>query len=102
MINIVIPMCSQSLYEANSGFAYPKLLTEIANKTLFEYSQDVFKSICDEHKIIYVAPSDNLNKFGLKSIIGTISGKKGKIVSVRGTTKGAVCSCLMAVMLPTY
>ena len=97
MINIVIPMSGQNLYETNNGFAYPKLLTEVANKTLLEYTLEIYKSINDEHKIVYVAPSEKLNKLGLKSIINTISDKKGKIVALHGTTKGAVCSCLMAI-----
>ena len=97
MINIVIPMSGQSLYETSNGFAYPKLLTEVANKTLLEYSQDIFKSLSENHKIIYVAPAEKLNKLGLKSIINTISDKKGKIISLHGNTKGAVCSCLMAI-----
>lgn len=97
MINIVIPMSGQNLYETSNGFAYPKLLTEVANKTLFEYSQDIFKTVNDEHKIIYVAPAEKLDKLGLKSIINTISDKRGKIVALHGTTKGAVCSCLMAI-----
>lgn len=97
MINIVIPMSGQNLYETNNGFAYPKLLTEVANKTLLEYSQDIFKTIHERHKIIYVAPAEKLDKLGLKSIINTISDKKGKIVPLHGTTKGAVCSCLMAI-----
>lgn len=97
MINIVIPMSGQNLYETSNGFAYPKLLTEVANKTLLEYSQDIFKTLAEDHKVIYVAPEGKLNKLGLKSIINTISDKKGKIVSLHGSTKGAVCSCLMAI-----
>ncbi|MFB5642556.1 nuclear transport factor 2 family protein [Kluyvera ascorbata] len=97
MINVIIPMSGHNLYETSNGFAYPKLLTEVANKTLLEYSQDIFKTLAEDYKIIYVAPEEKLNKLGLKSIINTISDKKGKIVSLHGSTKGAVCSSLMAI-----
>ena len=97
MINIIIPMSGQSLYETNNGFAYPKVITEIENKTLLEYSQDVFRTLKDEYKVIFVAPEVQLNKLGLRSIIKTISDKDVEIVSLHGATKGAVCSCLMAI-----
>lgn len=90
-------MSGQNLYETSNGFAYPKLLTEVANKTLLEYSQDIFKTLTENHNVIYVAPAEKLSKLGLKSIINTISDKKGKIVSLHGSTKGAVCSCMMAI-----
>lgn len=97
MINIIIPMCGQSLYETSNDFIYPKILTEIANKTLLEYSQDIFSTLKEESKKIYIIPQDKLKKLGLKTIINTISDSMGIIVPLQGDTKGAVCSCLMGV-----
>lgn len=53
MINIIIPMCGESLYETSDDFIYPKILTEIANRTLLEYSQDIFDTLKEEAKNIY-------------------------------------------------
>ncbi|MGC5890509.1 nuclear transport factor 2 family protein [Enterobacter roggenkampii] len=97
MINILIPMSGENLYETSSDFIYPKILTEVANKTLLEYSQLIFDNLRDEKNLIYIAPEDKLNTLGLKSIIQTITDGKGKIVALQGQTKGAVCSCLMAI-----
>jgi len=97
MINIIIPMSGSSLYETSSDFMYPKILTEVSNKTLFEYSQEIFSSLDDNKKIIYVVPKDKLNKLGLKTIISIISHGEGEIVPLSGMTKGAVCSALMAI-----
>ncbi|WP_456310188.1 nuclear transport factor 2 family protein [Serratia proteamaculans] len=97
MINIIIPMSGQSLYETSNDFIYPKILTEISNRTLFEYSQEIFVTLKEESQIIYVVPQEKLKKLGLKTIISTISDNKGIVVPLQGSTKGAVCSCLMAV-----
>jgi ADP-glucose pyrophosphorylase len=97
MINIIIPMSGASLYETSSDFMYPKILTEVSNKTLFEYSQEVFSSLDEQKQIIYVVPKEKLNKLGLKTIISIISNDEGRIVPLSGMTKGAVCSALMAI-----
>lgn len=97
MINVIIPMSGDNLYETSSDFIYPKILTEVANKTLLEYSQKIFESLHDDKNIIYIAPEEKLNTLGLRSIIRTITDSKGEIVELQGQTKGAVCSCLMAI-----
>ncbi|RAX12733.1 nuclear transport factor 2 family protein [Photorhabdus bodei] len=97
MINVIIPMSGKNLYETSNDFIYPKLLTEVSNRTLLEYSQEIFTSLQERYKIIYVAPVEKLNKLSLKTIINVISNGEGKIVPLQGMTKGAVCSSLMAI-----
>lgn len=97
MLNIIIPMSGDGLYETSSDFIYPKILTEVSNKTLLEYSQEIFDTLTEERQMIYVAPSDKLDTLGLASIITMISDGKGKIVPISGKSKGSVCSCLMAI-----
>ena len=97
MINVIIPMSGEALYETSGDFIYPKILTEVSNKTLLEYSQEIFGTLTESNKLIYVAPQDKLNKLGLASIIKTISNNEGHILPLQGSTKGAVCSCLMAI-----
>ncbi|QBR52422.1 MULTISPECIES: nuclear transport factor 2 family protein [Erwinia] len=97
MINIVIPMSGQSLYQTSTDFIYPKILTEVSNRTLLEYSQEIFTSLKEPHQTIYVVPTEKLNTLGLGTIINTITDGKGNIVPLQGTTKGAVCSALMAI-----
>jgi hypothetical protein len=90
-------MSGASLYETTSDFMYPKILTEVANKTLLEYSQEIFTTLDEPKKIIYVVPKSKLDNLGLKTIIGIISNGEGEIVPLAGMTKGAVCSALMAI-----
>ncbi|MGL9773854.1 MAG: sugar phosphate nucleotidyltransferase [Sodalis sp. (in: enterobacteria)] len=97
MINIIIPMCGESLYETSDDFIYPKVLIEIANKTLLEYSQDIFGTLKEEAKKIYIIPRNKLKELSLKTIIDTISDSTGVIVPLQANTKGAVCSCLMGI-----
>ena len=53
MINILIPMSGENLYETSSDFIYPKILTEVANKTLLEYSQLIFDNLRDEKSYLH-------------------------------------------------
>lgn len=89
-------MCGSSLYESSDSFIYPKLLTEVHNKTLIEYAIDCFKKIKEDYKIIFVAPKDKVKELDLKAIIDLISEKKGELVEVSGYPKGALCTVLAA------
>ncbi|HBZ15799.1 MAG TPA: hypothetical protein DEO73_08575 [Pantoea sp.] len=97
MINVIIPMSGKGLYEVSSDFIYPKILTEVANKTLLEYSQAIFNTLKEPYKRVFVTPEDKLNSLGLKTIIEIISNNYDVIVPLAGITKGAVCSSLMAI-----
>ncbi|WP_174847363.1 nuclear transport factor 2 family protein [Yersinia artesiana] len=96
-MNIITPMSGESLYETSTDFLYPKLLTEINNKTLFEYSQEAFESLCEDKKMIYIIPQKYNNKFGIGSIVNIITNNKGIIIPLQGITAGALCSCLLAI-----
>ncbi len=97
MINVLVPMSGASLYSKSEQFIYPKILTELANKTLFEYSQIPFVGMKEEKKITYMLPKRELNEFGLASIIGIVSPGDNSIIELNGSTGGALCTCLMAI-----
>lgn len=96
MLNIIIPMSGASLYETSADFIYPKILTEINNRTLLEYSQDIFATLTEEHKSLFIVPADKLTKLALGNIIELIS-PSAVIIPLQGMTKGAVCSSMMAI-----
>jgi len=89
-------MSGASLYETSADFIYPKILTEINNRTLLEYSQDIFSTLEEEHKSLFVVPADKLAKLALTNIIELIS-PHAVIIPLQGMTKGAVCSSMMAI-----
>ncbi|KDA94722.1 nuclear transport factor 2 family protein [Pantoea agglomerans] len=96
MINVIIPMSGKSLYETSSDFIYPKILTEVNNRTLLEYSQEIFSSLKEDYKTVFIAPSGKIRDLSLDKIINLVS-PSAKLVALQGMTKGAVCSSLMAV-----
>jgi hypothetical protein len=89
-------MSGASLYETSADFIYPKILTEINNRTLLEYSQDIFATLTEEHKSLFIVPADKLTKLALGNIIELIS-PSAVIIPLQGMTKGAVCSSMMAI-----
>jgi len=96
MINVIIPMSGKSLYETSSDFIYPKILTEVNNRTLLEYSQEVFLSLKEDYKTVFIAPSEKIKDLALDKIIELVS-PSAKLIALQGMTKGAVCSSLMAI-----
>lgn len=96
MINVIIPMSGKSLYETSADFIYPKILTEVNNRTLLEYSQEIFTSLDEDYKTIFVVPSEKIKELALDKIIELVS-PSAKLISLQGMTKGAVCSSLMAI-----
>lgn len=96
MINIIIPMSGKGLYETSADFIYPKILTEINNRTLLEYSQEIFSTLTESYKSLFIVPSEKLSQLALGKIIELIS-PDAIIVPLQGMTKGAVCSSMMAI-----
>jgi NDP-sugar pyrophosphorylase family protein len=96
MINVVIPIASNKLYDENEIFQYPLPLIEILGKSIIEYSIEALKTIDDAVKFIFILKEEDCNKYhfdnSLKLLIPECS-----IVKLKTQTRGAVCSILMAI-----
>jgi len=97
MITVITSLGGQSLYEMSSEFSYPKILNEINNKTLFEYSQEIISSLPADVRRIFLLPKDKDDEYQLSPMISVASHGRGEILHLQGDTGGAVCSCLLAI-----
>jgi NDP-sugar pyrophosphorylase family protein len=89
-------MSGPDLYQKNEGLIYPKILTEIAGKTLLEYSQSTFSKMQNTPHLIYAVPKLLRKTLSLDAIIGIVTDSDATVFDVNGETGGALCTCLMA------
>lgn len=94
MINILIPSGGKSEFFDNSY--YPKTLYEINGKPMLELVSSNFKDLKNKN-FVYVLLKEECDKFHTDDIVKIIAKKKCDIVVLEDTTKGAICSSLMAI-----
>ena len=97
MITIITPMGGASLYEMSAEFSYPKLLNEVNKKTLFEYSQDIYRSLEEEAQRLFLLPVEQDKSLGLSAIVNIVTDGKGTVIPLHGETQGSLCSCLLSI-----
>jgi dTDP-glucose pyrophosphorylase len=97
MINVLVLMSGPSEAFKEAGFSYPKNFIELAGKPLV---QRVLESLSQLTRIgarffCVIQEKENL-QFHTASVIGLLM-PNAKTIEVRGTTRGAACSALLAI-----
>lgn len=93
MTNILIPSMGNSTFFKDSFF--PKSLTEIKGKTMLETVIDNYAGL-NPKRFIFVFDDKECCKFHLDSSAKLLS-PSCTVIRLKGQTKGALCTCLMAV-----
>lgn len=79
-----------------SEFQYPKPLIDLHGKPLIEYVIENISSIKGINNIYFIVNEATCSKYHLDNTISLLS-EKAKIIYLKNTTSGAVCSVLMAI-----
>ena len=93
MTNILLPSMGTSEFFKDSYF--PKLLTEIKGRTMLELMTANYESI-REKNYIYIFPEQDCAQFHLDASARLLQ-PSCNVIKLRAQTKGALCTCLMAV-----
>jgi dTDP-glucose pyrophosphorylase len=96
MINIIIPLALKKLADENSFSQYPLPLLDIKGKPLIEYVLDNLNKIKEEKKFIFIVNDDDCQKYHIDNMLKLLV-TNSTIIKVKGSTKGAICSILMAI-----
>ncbi len=96
MLKIIIPIAgsSESFYKA--GYNYPKPLIEIQNKLMIEHALENPSKIEVPHQFIFIIKNEDANKYHLDNTLKILM-PDSKIIKLKNSTRGALCSVLMAV-----
>jgi dTDP-glucose pyrophosphorylase len=96
MINIIIPLALKKLADENSLSQYPLPLLDIKGKPLIEYVLDNLNKIKEDKKFIFIVNDDDCQKYHIDNMLKLLV-TNSSIIKVKGSTKGAICSILMAI-----
>ena len=97
MINVLIPIAGESPFFPESEYHFPKPLTEVAGKMMIERVVENLSTISNEVRFIFVVSEFDVAKFSLDRTLRLITGGNCETVVLKKPTKGALCSCLMAI-----
>lgn len=93
-VQILMPMGGLGSRFATSGYVKPKPLILVDNKPMFLKSLDSYSNL-ENCTNIFVVRQEHVNKFHIDRMILDLI-PRAKIVILRGNTKGAVETCLLA------
>ena len=94
MINVLLPCMGTSGFFKDSYF--PKLMTEVAGKTMLERVVDGFSALA-HHRMIFIMGQEECSRFHIDDSAKLLCGDNGKVIRLAAQTKGALCTCLMAI-----
>ena len=94
MINVLIPCMGKSAFFKD--YFFPKILYEINGKTMLEKTIDNFSSLTNK-RMIFVFPSEECKQFHVDESAKLLAGPESFTLCLDSETKGALCTCLMAV-----
>jgi len=95
MLNILIPLAGKSTFAVTEKNPYPKILSDVEGKLLIERAAQPFSALECEKKITVVIPEVQASKYKLNKVIGLLDDEVN-IFSLSADTRGAACSCLLA------
>lgn len=94
MMNIVIPMAGRGSRFADAGYTLPKPLIPVRDMPMIEVVANNLRP-ADEHRFIFIALAEHIEKYGLTEKLSAISPGCA-IIPVSTVTEGAACTVLLA------
>jgi NDP-sugar pyrophosphorylase family protein len=96
MLKIIVPLAGSSDVYLSEGYLYPKPLIEIRNKLMIEHALENPSKLEVEHEFIFIIKNEDALKYHLDNTLKLLV-PNCSIIKLKNTTKGALCSVLMAI-----
>jgi len=96
MINILIPLAGNNMFEHDSEYLYPKPLIEVHGKTIIEHVMNNFNEIKKEKQYIFILNNEDCKKYNLDNTIQLLA-PNSKIIRLSKSTRGTLCTALLAI-----
>lgn len=99
MFQILIPLAGgNAFFSDHAEYQFPKPLIEIGGKPMIQHVFENLQKISgDDIKYIFIVREEDCVRFHLDQTIAILSDNKASVIRLKEETKGAVCSCLMAI-----
>ena len=96
MLNIIIPLGSGKFNSENENFLFPLPLVDIKGKALIEYLVENLNTIKEEKRFVFIVKESDRKQFHIDNVLNQLVDNS-TVISIKGQTKGAVCSILFAI-----
>lgn len=99
MLQILIPIAGgNAFFSDHAEYQFPKPLVEIDGKPMIQWVYENLSEIgSKEKKFIFILREEDCTRFHLDQTVNILTDGKASVIRLKEETKGAVCSCLMAI-----
>jgi dTDP-glucose pyrophosphorylase len=92
-----MPMARRSAFFDSKEYQFPVSLIEIKGKAIIELAIENYKTVKEPKRFIFVVAKSDCDKYHIDNVLGLLTDGNCEIIRLQGETKGAACSCLMAI-----
>ena len=96
-IQILVPIGGPSPFFVDESYPFPKPLIEVGGKPMIQVVVENLSEINGEKKFIFIVRREDCVRFHLDNTLRLLTGGNCEIIRLSSETRGAACSCLMAV-----
>lgn len=97
-MKVLVPLAAQEdAFFNRQEFFYPKPLIDVDGKPMIARAVECLQGLGPDIEFIFVARTEDCQKFSLDNVLRLVTRDRCQVVQLRYPTRGAVCSCLMAI-----
>lgn len=97
---VVVPMAGRGSRFADRGVDTPKPLIEVRGRPMVAWALDGLRDVLDvASRVVFVALRDHDERFGLRALLPSVTGRPTDVVLLDGVTEGQLCTVLAAAPL---
>lgn len=98
-IQALIPLAGSSPFFGEEAYPFPKALIEVGGKPMIQAVVENLLEIEGLQRFCFVVRSEDCTRFHLDNALRLLTDGRCDIVQLPAETRGAACSCLMAIDL---
>lgn len=99
MLTIVVPMAGNSVFYPETEYRYPKVFQETLGRPMIQVVVENLMKIQNAIRFVFVINYTDIQKYHLDNVLKMLTHNNCDIIIQKASTKGAVCSLLLAVNL---
>jgi NDP-sugar pyrophosphorylase family protein len=96
-MKILVPMIVPDPFFPPEDYHFPKPLIEVAGEPMINRVVTPLLRHFPEAEFIFMTRADDCRRFDLDGALRQIAPQRATIIEVQGETRGAVCTCLLAI-----